>query len=413
MSAKTRGNAIVLIAALAVMLANVACAFAQERRPAHGAPADVLAGADVLKRDNYKQLEGRKIALVTNQTGRDREGNRLPELLASAKNLKLVVLLAPEHGLYGTQDEKIKDTVDPKTKVPVLSIYGETRKPSKKMLEGCDTIVYDLQDIGARFYTVSATLGLCLEAAAENKMKLVILDRPNPITGLICDGPIADKDKLNFVAYAQMPVAHGMTMGELAKYYNAELKIGADLEVVACEGWKRDMWFDETNLLWGNSSPNMRNTTAALLYTGVCLLEQTNVSVGRGTNQPFEFFGAPYIDGRKLAPALNALDLPGVRFVPVQFTPEASKFKGEPCGGCYVIVTDRDKINPVQMGIAIVWQIQQLYGDTFKIDGVNRLLKSDKTLKALKEAKDWKTIPAGWADDLATFKSARAKYLQY
>jgi uncharacterized protein YbbC (DUF1343 family) len=315
--------------------------------------------------------------------------------------------------LYGVQDEKITDTTDPKTKLPVLSIYGKTRRPTTQMLEDVDTIVYDLQDVGARFYTVSATLGLCLEAAAEHKLKVVVLDRPNPITGLICDGPIADKDKLNFVAYAQVPVAHGMTMGELAKYYNSELTIGADLQVVACEGWKRAMWWDETNLLWGNSSPNMRNTTAALLYTGICLLEQTNVSVGRGTNQPFEFFGAPWIDGQKLAPALNALDLPGVRFVPIQFTPDASKFKGEACNGCYVIVTDRDKLEPVKMGVAIVWQLKQLYGEKFQVDGVNKLLKSDKTMEVIKSASDWKTIPAMWEKELEMFKAARAKYLLY
>src|SRR5437773_5255562 len=193
--------------------------------------SDVLCGADVLKRDGYKILDGRRIALVTNQTGRDRDGNRLVDLLAAAPNVKLVKLLAPEHGLYGVQDERVKDTVDPKTKLPVLSIYGETRKPSKQMLEGCDTIVYDLQDVGARFYTVSATLGLCLEAAAENKISIVVLDRPCPITGNICDGPLADKDKLGFTAYGRIPVAHGMTMGELAKLFNEQYKIGADLVV--------------------------------------------------------------------------------------------------------------------------------------------------------------------------------------
>jgi uncharacterized protein YbbC (DUF1343 family) len=326
--------------------------------------------------------------------------------------VKLVRLLAPEHGLYGTQDEKIKDTVDEKTKLPVLSIYGETRKPSKEMLKDIDVIVYDLQDVGARFYTVSATLGLCLEAAAENKIKIVVLDRPNPI-GSYVDGPIADKDKLNFVAYGPIPVAHGMTMGELAKYFNAEFKIGADLTVVPCEGWTRDMWWDQTGLVWGNSSPNMRNTTAALLYTGICLLEQTNTSVGRGTDQPFEFFGAPWIEGRKLAPALNALNLPGVGFIPVEFTPDASKFKGERCQGCYVVVTDRNAIQPVKMGVAIVWQLHKMYGDTFKIDGVNRLFKNDKSLATIKSADDPKSIPATWEDDLNAFKKVREKYLIY
>ncbi len=373
---------------------------------------DVLCGVDVLKRDGYKVLEGKRIALVTNQTGRDREGTHLVELLTSAPNVKLVKILAPEHGLYGTQDEKIKDTTDPKSGLPVLSIYGETRKPSKKILEGVDVIVYDLQDIGARFYTVSATLGLCLEAAAENKIKIVVLDRPNPI-GHYVDGPIADKDKLNFVAYGPIPIAHGLTMGELAKLFNKEYGINADLTVVPCEGWKHGMWWDETGLVWGNSSPNMRNTTAALLYTGICLLEQSNVSVGRGTNQPFEFFGAPWIDSHKLAAALNDSNIPGVRFVPVEFTPNASKFKDERCEGCYVIVTDRKALQPVRMGTTIVWQIQKLFGDKFQIAGVNRLLKSDKTMDVIKSADDPKTVPASWEADLRNFKRTRAKYVVY
>jgi uncharacterized protein YbbC (DUF1343 family) len=401
MSGKIPGELIVLCA-VALTFVTTACAFAGE----------VLCGADVLKRDGYKILAGKRVALVTNQTGRDVEGKPLPHMLKEAPEVKLVKLLAPEHGLYGTQDDKIKDTTDPTTGLPVLSIYGETRKPSKEMLEGVDVIVYDLQDVGARFYTVSATLGLCLEAAAENKIKMVVLDRPNPI-GHYVDGPIADSDKLNFVAYTTTPVAHGMTMGEYAQYVNAERKINADLTVVKVEGWKHGMWWDETNLVWGNSSPNMRNTTQALLYTGICLLEQTNTSVGRGTNQPFEYFGAPWIDGRKFAAAMNALNVDGVSFVPVEFTPNASKFKDEKCEGCYVIVTDRQKIKPVEVGIAIVWQLQQMFPKEFKIDGVNRLLKSDKTMELLKSAKDWKEIPPTWGNDLSEFKKVREKYLLY
>lgn len=402
--------AICAIASLALSL-TVGCARSQSsamNRPSR----DVLTGADVLKRDGYKVLEGKRVALVTNQTGRDREGTPLPQLLHEAKNVKLVKFLAPEHGLYGTQDEKIADTTDPRTGLPVLSIYGATRKPTPAMLADVDTIVYDLQDVGARFYTVSATLGLCLEAAKENNKQLVVLDRPSPI-GNYADGPLADKDKLNFVGYSAIPVSHGMTMGELARYLNAEHNIGADLVVVPCENWTHDTWWDQTGLVWGNSSPNMRNTTQALLYTGVCLLEQTNTSVGRGTNQPFEYFGAPWIDGRKLAKALNDQNLPGVAFVPVEFTPSASKFKGEACQGCYVVVTDREKIEPVRMGTTVVWQIRQLFGEKFQIDGVNRLLKSDRTMEAIKAAKDPKQIPQTWEAELAAWKQTRAKYLIY
>ncbi|MEA2707955.1 MAG: hypothetical protein QOF78_556 [Phycisphaerales bacterium] len=401
-----------LIAVSIVISTLLGCAASSSKKSAARHAGDVLSGADVLKRDNYKILEGQRVALVTNQTGRDRDGTPLPQLLFEAKNVKLVKFLAPEHGLYGTQDEKITDTTDPKTGLPVISIYGKTRKPSKEMLADVDVIVYDLQDVGARFYTVSATLGLCLEAAKENGKKIVVLDRPNPI-GHYVDGPIADKDKLNFVAYGPIPVAHGMTMGELAQLFNKEYGINADLTVVPCEGWKHGMWWDETGLVWGNSSPNMRNTTQALLYTGICLLEQTNTSVGRGTNQPFEYFGAPWIDGRKLAKALNDQKIPGVAFVPVEFTPDASKFKGQQCQGCYVVVTDREKIEPVKMGVTIVWQLKQLFGDKFQIDGVNRLFKSDRTMEVIKTAADPKKIPPTWEAELAAWKKTRAKHLIY
>ncbi|MEA2734132.1 MAG: hypothetical protein QOE14_583 [Humisphaera sp.] len=401
-----------LIAVSIVVSTLLGCAASSSKKSAARHSGDVLSGADVLKRDNYKILEGQRVALVTNQTGRDRDGTPLPQLLFEAKNVKLIKFLAPEHGLYGTQDEKITDTTDPKTGLPVISIYGKTRKPSKEMLADVDVIVYDLQDVGARFYTVSATLGLCLEAAKENGKKIVVLDRPNPI-GHYVDGPIADKDKLNFVAYGPIPVAHGMTMGELAQLFNKEYGINADLTVVPCEGWKHGMWWDETGLVWGNSSPNMRNTTQALLYTGICLLEQTNTSVGRGTNQPFEYFGAPWIDGRKLAKALNDQKIPGVAFVPVEFTPDASKFKGQQCQGCYVVVTDREKIEPVKMGVTIVWQLKQLFGDKFQIDGVNRLFKSDRTMEVIKTAADPKKIPPTWEAELAAWKKTRAKYLIY
>lgn len=396
-----------------LLILLIGCASCAHSRTNNGPSAQVLCGVDVLKRDGYKQLAGKRVALVTNQTGRDIEGHRLPDLLASAANVKVVRLLAPEHGLYGTQDEKIKDVTDPATKLPVLSIYGETRKPTTQMVKDVDAIVYDLQDIGARFYTVSATLGLCLEAAAEHKIQVVVLDRPCPITGTIVDGPIADKNKLGFTAYGPIPVAHGMTMGELARYFNAEYKIGADLVVIPCEGWRRDMWWDGTGLVWGNSSPNMRNTTAALLYTGICLLEASNISVGRGTNQPFEFFGAPWIESRKLAPALNALNIPGVRFVPIEFTPTASKFKDQACQGCYVIVTDRSAIEPVKMGVSIVWQLKKMYGEKFEFEKVDRLLKNDQAMKAIESANDPKSIPAVWKDDLALFKKKRKSFLLY
>jgi uncharacterized protein YbbC (DUF1343 family) len=375
--------------------------------------AEVLCGIDVLKRDGFKLLDGRKVAIITNHSGRDRQGNRTVDLLAAAKNLTVTKLWSPEHGLYGMLDEKVANTVDPKTGLKVHSLYGQTVRPTAEMLEGVDTIVYDIQDVGARFYTYISTLGYCMEAAAKNKLRMVVLDRPNPITGLLVDGPIADRESLGFTAYCPMPVAHGMTIGELAMYYNKELGINCDLQVVQIAGWDRTMWFDETGLTWVNPSPNMRNLTQALLYPGVCLLEACNISVGRGTDQPFETFGAPWIDGPKLAAALNAANLPGLRFIPVEFTPKSSKFADKACQGVFIIVTDRNAVEPVRAGLAMVWQLKKLYGDAFQFPLVNKLLVSEQTLKAIGESESPATVPAIWKTPLDQFKDARDKYLIY
>ncbi len=387
---------------------------ASERRSATGAPADVLCGVDVLERDNFKQLDGRKVALITNQTGLDREGKRLIDVLAAAKNCKLVRIFSPEHGLYGKLDEKVGNTTDEATGLPVFSLYGETRKPTQAMLDGIDTFVFDIQDVGARFYTYSATMGNCMEVAAEHKLKMIVLDRPNPITGLICEGPIADKEFLGFTAFRPIPVAHGMTFGELATLFNEGFDIHCDLQVIKVENWKRAMWFDETGLTWVNPSPNMRNPTQALLYPGICLLEATNVSVGRGTDQPFELFGAPWIEGRKLSAELNKANLAGVRFTPIDFTPaKGSKLGEKLCHGIYVTVTDRNTIEPVKVGVTIAWALNHLFSGNFEIDKVVRLLQNRKALDAIKTADDPSKIAEVWQSDLDQFKQMRSKYLMY
>ncbi len=382
-------------------------------RNAAGPPADVLCGLDVLERDGFKLLQGRKIALITNHSGRDRQGRRTVDLLAKAPGVQLVKLFSPEHGLYGTLDEHVGNTVDKATGLPVLSLYGKTRRPSAEMLEGVDTLVYDIQDIGARFYTYPATLGNCMEEAAKHKLKVVVLDRPNPITGLIVDGPLADPDRLGFTAYMPMPVSHGMTIGELAKMFNVERKIQCDLTVVPVEGWKRDMWWDETGLMWVNPSPNIRDLTQATLYPGVCLLEATNVSVGRGTDQPFELIGAPWIDGRELAAALNGARLPGLRFYPIEFTPTSSKFKNERCQGVFIVVTDRTALQLVRSGLTMAWTLKSLFGAQFQIDKVNNLLVNAETLAALKAIDDPAKLPAGWKDDVQKFVQIRQTHLIY
>lgn len=377
------------------------------------AVATIQCGIDVLKADHFKLLQGQRVAVVTNQTGLDAQGTHLVELLAGAKNVKLVKIFSPEHGLYGVLDEKVADATDPKTGLHVYSLYGDVRKPTAKMLEGVDVLVFDIEDAGARYYTYISTLGLCMEAAAQNKVKMVVLDRPNPTTGLIVDGPLADPDSLGFTGYAPIPIAHGMTIGELANMFNEERGIHGDLTVVPMRGWHRSMWWDETGRLWVNPSPNLRNATQALLYLALGQLESSNLSVGRGTDQPFEQFGAPWIDGRKLAAALNAANLPGLRFVPIAFTPTSSKFAGERCEGVYLLVTDRAAVEPVRAGLTIAWHLRKLFGDRFKIDGVNNLLKSRATMEALKNVADADDVPETWRASLEQFKRVREKYLIY
>jgi uncharacterized protein YbbC (DUF1343 family) len=374
----------------------------------------VLCGIDVLERDHFRALDDRHIALITNQTGRTIDGRSTLEVLAAAKNCKIVKIFSPEHGLFGKLDEKVGNTTEPNTGLPVLSLYGKTTRPSDEMLEGVDTLVYDIQDVGARFYTYESTMGICMQEAAKHHLKFFVLDRPNPTTGTLVAGPIADKEHFGFTAFNAEPVAHGMTMGELAQLFNNAFDIHCDLTVVKMEGWRRSMWFDETGLLWTNPSPNMRNLTQALLYTGICLLEATNVSVGRGTDQPFEQFGAPWIDGRKLAGALNDSHLPGLRFVPIEFTPaKGSKLGEKPCQGVYIIVTDRTSCRPVEAGVTIVWQLHKLFGDRFEAKKVENLLQNKDAMDAILTVDDPAKISLVWQKPLSDFVHLREKYLLY
>jgi uncharacterized protein YbbC (DUF1343 family) len=387
-------------------------------QPATTAPATrpaepVLCGIDVLEQEHFQPLAGKRIALVTNHTGLDLQGNRTVDLIAGAKEVHLTKLFSPEHGLYGLVDAKVADTVDPKTGLHVYSLYGKNEKPTPEMLKDVDAIIYDIQDVGARFYTYTTTLGYCMQAAAEARIPIFVLDRPNPITGLIVDGPLADEDSLSFIAFAPIPVSHGMTHGELAQLFNDQRQIHCDLHVIPMKNWKRSMWFDQTARVWTNPSPNMRNTAQALLYPGVCLLEATNVSVGRGTDQPFEIFGAPWIDGRSLAESLNAANLPGLRFVPVTFTPTSSKFSGKACQGCYIEVIDRSSVEPVRAGLTIAWTLRPLFGDAFQIDQVGHLLRNRQTLQMLKTSDDPHRLFQSWQSQLDNFKAMRAKYLLY
>jgi len=378
-----------------------------------GISTRVLTGIDVLERDSFKQLQGLRLGLVTNHTGRNREGRQTIDVLSKAPGVKLVALFSPEHGIRGLADENVSDSKDEATGLPIYSLYGETRRPKPEQLKDLDALVYDIQDIGARFYTYISTLGYLLEECAKAKIPVFVLDRPNPIGGLDVEGPIADSDKLSFTSYHTIPTRHGLTIGELGQLFNKQRNIGADLRVIKMEGWRRSMWFDETNLAWINPSPNMRSLTEATLYPGVGLLEVTNVSVGRGTDTPFEIVGAPWIQGDKLAEYLNQRSVPGVRFVPLRFTPKASVFKDQECGGVNIIVTDRAAFRPLVAGIEMAVGLRKLYPDDWKVDSYLRLLVNADSLARVKRGDSAREIVASWNAGLQEFRKQREAILLY
>ena len=376
--------------------------------------AIVLNGIDILEKTNFKDLEGKRIGLVTNHTGRNFAGKPTIDVLHESKNVKLVSLFAPEHGIRGELDqEKIDDAKDEKTGLPVYSLYGETRRPKPEHLKNLDAIVYDIQDIGARFYTYTATLKNVMEEAAKAKIPVYVLDRPNPINGVSVEGSLAEEDKLAFIAAHTIPVRYGLTIGELGQMMNTERKIGAELRVIKMEGWSRAMWFDETGQTWINPSPNMRSLTQATLYPGIGLLETTNLSVGRGTDTPFEVIGAPWLDGQIFAKYLNERNLKGVRFVPIRYKPNASVFKDEQLGGVNIIVTDRDRLESVRTGIEIAAALRKLYPNDWQVDRFARLLVNGKILDMVKRGETPEAIQRAWQKERDDFENRRAPYLLY
>jgi uncharacterized protein YbbC (DUF1343 family)/CubicO group peptidase (beta-lactamase class C family) len=380
------------------------------RRTPAGGP--VLNGIDVLKRDSFRQLRGRKIGLVTNHTGIDRERNTTIDLLHAAPGLELVALFSPEHGIRGDQDhEKIGDTTDGKTGLPVYSLYGERRTPAAEQLKGIDTLVFDIQDIGCRFYTYISTMANCMEAAHRAKLRFIVLDRVNPV-GARVEGPVLTAER-SFVAAHEIPLRHGMTTGELARLIHAERKFANPLGVIRCEGGSPLRWFDETGLPWRDPSPNMRSLTAATLYPGVGLLEFCKVSVGRGTGSPFELLGAPYIDDLKLAAELNRAGLPGVRFVPVRFTPAASVFNGEECRGVRILLTDRNRFRAADLGTALAATLHRLHPEQLELEKMSRLLGNEATLAAIRANQPAAALGKTRDLGLAGFLESRKPHLLY
>ena len=371
-------------------------------------------GIDVLRATDFSALKGLRVGVLTNHTGRASDGVPTIDVLAAAPDVTLVALFSPEHGIRGVLDATVPSARDETTGLPIYSLYGETRRPTADMLAGLDAIVIDLQDVGARFYTYMTTMAYVMEEAAPRKIKVFVLDRPNPIGGVSIEGPSLDPDAVSFIGYLPaMPTRHGMTLGELASLFNAEKKIGADLTVVAMRHWRRDAWFDETGLMWIGPSPNMRNLYAATLYTGIASFESTNLSVGRGTDTPFEHIGAPWIDGVRLAAALNARSIPGVRFYPEQFTPVASKFANELCQGVFVVVTDRDVVRPVRVGVEMASALLTLFPGQFETESATRLFGSASGLARLTSGDDPAAIASSWSGAEARWRRLRAKYLLY
>ena len=377
-------------------------------------PPSVLTGIDVLARDNFALLHGANVGLITNHTGLTGSGVPTVDVLHAAEGVNLKALFGPEHGIRGEVDDLFSDGIDAKTRLPVYSLYeGQRREPKPEQLVGLDTLVYDIQDVGARFYTYMSTLGHGLVAAAQNKLRFVVLDRPNPITGNNPEGPLADDSRLSFTAFHPIPVRHGMTLGEMAMLLVAERGLKVDLIVVKFEGWKRSDWYDATGLLWTNPSPNLRSLTAALTYSGVALLEFTNFSVGRGTDTPFEIMGAPYVDPIAFAYVLNAKGLPGVRFIPTRFTPNASKFAGEVCGGVKILITDRNKFIPVKTGLEIALALRALYLEQWEASRYLTLLANRSAMDGLLAGEDYPTLAKRWTADLKAFNQSRANFLLY
>ena len=395
----------------------------------HALPG-VLNGIDVLEKQDFTPLKKLRIGLVTNHTGQDRWRNPTIDLLFHAPDVQLKALFSPEHGIRGALDEFVSDTVDETTGLPVHSLYPKSpakkkdqtdkdynalinrlRSPQPSALTNIDALVFDIQDIGCRFYTYVATMGLCLEAAHKAGIKFLVLDRVNPITGVAIEGPVYQGDP-HFVAWHDIPLRHGMTVGEIATMLNAERNLNADLTVIPIEGWKREQWFDETGQPWRHPSPNMRSLNAAALYPGVGLHEAA-LSVGRGTDTPFEILGAPYMDDLVLAAELNKAKLPGVRFVPIRFTPTYSTFKDRECGGAAIVVTDRNKLQAVDVGLTIALTAQQLYPHDYALEKVQPLLRDKTLIEAIKAGESLASMKKRWAADLEQFKERRARYLLY
>ncbi len=378
------------------------------------APEHTKTGIDVLEEQNFAPLRGKRIGLITNQTGVDSQGRRTIDVLAHADGIKLVALFSPEHGIAGKLDAaKIGNATDAATGLRIYSLYGDTRRPTDAMLQGLDALVFDIQGAGVRFYTFITTMGYCMEAAGKHTIPFFVLDRPDPLGGEKIEGPMLDPSRISFVGYFRLPVVYAMTLGELARMFAVENKMGVDLHVIAMKNWRRNQTFDETGLTWIPPSPNLRTVNEAFLYPGVEILQPAGISVGRGTDAPFEQLGAPWIHSDVLLNSLTARQIPGVSFAAASFSPSDGLYKGEACAGVKLAITDRATFDSIRVGLEIADALHRLYPERFQVTKLMDLLASQTTVDALIQYQAPVTIISSWDNELAQFRTLRAKYLLY
>lgn len=391
-------------------------------------PKQVSVGADVLLSSKLELIDGKNIAVVTNHSAILNSGEHLIDALVNIPTIKIVALFGPEHGIRGNASagEHVINSIDEITGVPIFSLYGETKKPTKEMLTNVEILIFDMQDVGARYYTYLSTMILVMEAAAENKIPIIILDRPNPIRGTKIDGPIRLDSLKSFVAWLAVPIIHGMTFGEIAKMANEKNWLAnglkADLKIIEIEGWRRALWFDEMNLKWTAPSPNIKTLNSAIIYPGTCLMEGTNISEGRGTENPFEIIGAPWLDSKKLISDLYQSNLLGVKFKEMNFTPQSianiapnPKYKNEICSGIFIEVTNRNIFEPIKTEIAILISIYKNHPDKFefKEKGFDRLAGTPIIRQEILKGKNLTQICLRWKSEVDKFAKERKKYLIY
>ena len=378
-----------------------------------GRPGRVQVGLDVLEFEKFAPLRGKHVGLITNHTGLDAQGRSTVDLLTHAPGVQLVALFSPEHGLAGNNDERVASTKDAATGLPIYSLYAETRRPTDAMLQGIDTLVFDVQDAGVRFYTYTTTMAYCMEEAAKHNIAFYVLDRPNPLGGEIVEGPILDADKTSFTGYYPLPVRYGLTIGELAQFLNTENHINCELHVVAMKNWHRNYFYESTGSRWVPPSPNLRTLKGSILYPGLEILQSAGVSVGRGTEAPFEEFGAPWINGDEVAAELNARHLPGLRFTGQPFIPVVGLYGGQRCGGVAVRVTDKQAVRSMSMGIEIAAILKKLYPTNFDPAKLLFLVANADTIRQLQEGTSPEQIIASWSNQLNDFDILRRKYYLY